>query len=118
MAQTMKRIRQYPGTDAEKRKKYMDAATEIVRSNLPEFTEFFESSNSEGGFYLPTENVEWTTGFWTGVIWLAYEYTGEACFKEAAESQVESFLKRIREKIDVNHHDMGFLYSLSCVAAY
>ena len=80
MAQTMKRIRQYPGTDAEKRKKYMDAATEIVRSNLPEFTEFFESSNSEGGFYLPTENVEWTTGFWTGVIWLAYEYTGEACF--------------------------------------
>ena len=118
MAQTMKRIRQYPGTDVEKRKKYMDAATEIVRSNLPEFTEFFESSNSEGGFYLPTENVEWTTGFWTGVIWLAYEYTGEACFKEAAESQVESFLKRIREKIDVNHHDMGFLYSLSCVAAY
>ena len=75
MAQTMERIRQYPGTDAAMRKKYMDAAAEIIRSNLPEFTEFFESSNSEGGFYLPTENVEWTTGFWTGVIWLAYEYT-------------------------------------------
>ena len=70
MAQTMERIRQYPGTDAAMRKKYMDAAAEIIRSNLPEFTEFFESSNSEGGFYLPTENVEWTTGFWTGVIWL------------------------------------------------
>ena len=31
MAQTMKRIRQYPGTDVEKRKKYMDAATEMVQ---------------------------------------------------------------------------------------
>ena len=92
MAQTMERIRQYPGYGCgDEGGKNMDAAAEIIRSNLPEFTEFFESSNSEGGFYLPTENVEWTTGFWTGVIWLAYEYTGEACFKEAAESQVESF---------------------------
>ena len=31
---------------------------------------------------------------------------------------MESFLNRIEKKIDVNYHDMGFLYSLSCVAAY
>ena len=29
MAQTMERIRQYPGTDAAMRKKYMDAAAEM-----------------------------------------------------------------------------------------
>ena len=31
---------------------------------------------------------------------------------------MESFLNRIQQRIDVDHHDMGFLYSLSCVAAY
>lgn len=31
---------------------------------------------------------------------------------------MDSFLERIKNKIDVNHHDMGFLFSLSCVAAY
>lgn len=31
---------------------------------------------------------------------------------------VASFDHRIRHKIEVDHHDMGFLYSPSCVAAY
>ena len=38
--------------------------------------------------------------------------------KAAGEVQVASFLHRIENKIDVDHHDMGFLYSPSCVAAY
>lgn len=62
--------------------------------------------------------MEWTTGFWTGCIWLAYEATGDDSFKKAAEVQADSFFHRIKHKIDVNHHDMGFLFSLSCVAAY
>lgn len=118
MAQTFESINKYPGIEDGMVKAALDGAVEIVRGNLKDFTDHMESSNSFGGFYEPTENVEWTTGFWTGVIWLAYEHTGEGCFKEAALVQVDSFLKRIEEKIDVNHHDMGFLYSLSCVAAY
>ena len=39
-------------------------------------------------------------------------------FRRAGEIQVESFFERIDKKIEVDHHDMGFLYSLSCVAAY
>lgn len=31
---------------------------------------------------------------------------------------MDSFLYRIEHKIEVDHHDMGFLYSPSCVAAY
>ena len=38
--------------------------------------------------------------------------------KEAALIQVDSFLNRIEKKIEVDHHDMGFLYSPSCVAAW
>ena len=32
--------------------------------------------------------------------------------------QVEDFYKRINEEFSVDHHDLGFLYSLSCVAGY
>ena len=62
---------------------------------------------------MRTLYVEWTTGFWTGCIWLSYEYTKDPAFREAATKQVDSFLNRIEKRIDVNHHDMGFLYSLS-----
>lgn len=118
MSQTFESIMSYPGTTPEELKKAMEQAAAVVRADLKMFTDRFPSSNSFGGFYLPGENVEWTTGFWTGVLWLSYEYTGEESFKKAAEIQVESFLYRIENKIDVNHHDMGFLFSLSCVAAY
>ena len=118
MAQTFEGIMKYPAADKEMAGKAMEEAVRIVRADLGEFTEKFPSSNSFGGFYEATDNVEWTTGFWTGVLWLAYEHTKDEAFKEAALIQVDSFLERIKNKIDVNHHDMGFLFSLSCVAAY
>lgn len=95
-----------------------------VVENLPEFTHKFQKAYSENNFYQPIENNYWTTGFWTGEIWLAYEWAKEngdpeaEKLKEAAMIQVESFLHRIDHKIEVDHHDMGFLYSPSCVAAY
>ena len=95
----------------------LDAACGILRGNLPQFTDQFQSSNSEHNFYQPSDNVEWTTGFCTGEYWLAWEHTREDAFKTAALRQVDSFLDRIQRKIDVDHHDMGFLYTPSCVAA-
>lgn len=118
MAQTFETIKNYKGTDKEILETALNQAVDIVRNNLEQFTNQFQSSNSFDLFYEPTENVEWTTGFWTGEIWLAYEQSREEGFREAADIHVESFLDRIVNKIDVNHHDMGFLYSLSCVAAY
>ncbi|MDE5939263.1 MAG: glycoside hydrolase family 88 protein [Lachnospiraceae bacterium] len=96
---------------------------QVVR-NLDIFTDKFQKAYSENGFYEPIENNYWTTGFWTGEIWLAYEYEKERGgssadrLRESGEIQVESFLRRIENKIEVEHHDMGFLYSPSCVAGY
>ena len=78
-----------------------------VEKSLPAFTEKFQNAYSENGFYRPIENVEWTTGFWTGEIWLAYEYTEKEKFRQAAEIQIDSFLKRIEEKIAVARHAGG-----------
>jgi len=85
---------------------------------LPEFTDCFQKAYSENDFYQPSPNTDWTCGFWTGEIWLAYEYSGDERLRKAAEVQVQSFLNRIERKIAVDHHDMGFLYTPSCVAAY
>lgn len=96
----------------------MDFATAQTERCLPQFTEKFKKAYSEHNFYQPTENVDWTTGFWTGQIWLSYEETGKEIFRRAGEVQIESFLNRIEKKIEVEHHDMGFLFSPSCVAGY
>lgn len=93
------------------------SAAQVIR-NLPEFTRKFQNAYSENNFYKPIDNTYWTTGFWTGEIWLSYEYCGDERLRKAGEIQIESFLERIDKKIEVDHHDMGFLYSPSCVAGY
>lgn len=102
----------------EEIKDALSFASGQVTRNLLEFTHEFQNAYSEHNYYRPIPNNYWTTGFWTGEIWLAYEYTGDERLKNAGEIQVDSFMERIRNKIEVDHHDMGFLYSPSCVAAY
>ncbi len=102
----------------EEAKEALNAASAHILDILPQYTDKFQNAYSVDGFYPAIENNYWTTGFWTGEIWLAYETTGDERFKNAAMVQVKSFYDRIVNKIEVDHHDMGFLYSLSCVAAY
>lgn len=89
-----------------------------VRKNIPEFTHEFPSASSENGVYKATENHCWTTGFWTGILWWAYDYTKDDVFKKAAEIQCKSFKHRIENEIYVDHHDLGFLFELSCIKGY
>ncbi|HYC96125.1 MAG TPA: glycoside hydrolase family 88 protein, partial [Sphingomicrobium sp.] len=64
------------------------------------------------------DNVEWTNGFWTGMMWLAWEMTGKDAYREAAEDNVLSFVERLERRANVDHHDLGFLYTLSACAAH
>ena len=96
----------------------LDRAVEQVRINLPLYTEKCQNHSSVDGIYPACENVQWTCGFWPGEVWLSYERTGDDAFRACAQTLVESFADRIERKIEVDHHDMGFLYSPSCVAAY
>ena len=61
---------------------------------------------------------DWTSGFWTGMLWLAYEITGEERYRKTASFQIKSYDERITNKVAVNHHDLGFLYTPSVVAGY
>ena len=89
-----------------------------IRNNISEFYDSFPAASSISQIYPAAENNDWTNGFWTGQLWLAYEQTKEAAFKEAALYKVPGFRERLVKRIVVDHHDMGFLYTPSCVAAY
>lgn len=82
--------------------------------------ENFAKSNSKNNVYSYDDYTgnDWNLGFTTGLYWLAYEATGDDKYKDWALAQIPGLYKKIDEKINVNHHDMGFLYIPSCVAAY
>ncbi|MEO7586942.1 MAG: DUF2264 domain-containing protein [Arachnia sp.] len=63
-------------------------------------------------------NTEWTTGFVPGMFWAAGELSGDEKFFDAGRRHIPSFIDRIDRLVHVNHHDLGFLYTLSCVTAW
>ena len=50
---------------------------------------------------------EWCSGFWPGVLWYDYEYTGKATIKEEAEKFTEPL--KFLSQIPAYDHDLGFL---------
>lgn len=89
-----------------------------VDLNMMYFKNKFPYSATKELKYPIIENIEWTDGFWTGMLWLAYEYTNDEKYKKLAQQNVDSFLYRVENRIELDHHDLGFLYSLSCVSGY
>jgi len=64
----------------------------------------------------------WTNGFWPGIVWLMYQKTGDAYYKDVANRLEERLdgvlLGRIGEGVSTLHHDVGFMWLLSAVANY
>lgn len=105
--------------DRERIRRELDSILKKIDRNMERFQDKFPMPSSEHGKYpLETNTDDWTQGFWTGMLWIAYEYSGDEKYRNAAERQLPSYIERIEKELGVEHHDMGFLYSLSCVAAY
>ena len=111
-----------PQAEESRIQKAMDICVEKVEAMLGAFSDAFPGPASEKLFYVPGRNRSWTSGFWTGEVWLAFENAKteaqKQAFSAAGRKQIDSFLERIRSHDDVDHHDMGFLYTPSCVAGY
>lgn len=103
-------------------KPYIEQAMHFVLQKIDEnlitFTESFPGPVSNNNAYSPTGNTDWTTSFWTGLLWLAYEVTGDPKYRKVAEIHLKSFRRRIEKRIGTDTHDLGFLYTLSCMAAF
>lgn len=99
-------------------KNAIDLVIKQIDANIEYFKDKFPSSTTKNNEYGIIENIEWTDGFWTGLLWLAYEYTGDEKYRELADKNVASFKNRVEKDIELDHHDLGFLYSLATVSGY
>lgn len=97
---------------------YLQNAAARVKENLNIFTNCFPSDESKDYMYVPWEGRSWTEGFWTGMNLLSYEFTKDKSYMDAVNIQLEYFKNRAEKRTALDHHDLGFLYSLSCVAKY
>ncbi|MDR2253157.1 MAG: glycoside hydrolase family 88 protein [Bifidobacteriaceae bacterium] len=100
-------------------------ALATVRRNIEEFGERFPGDCSVADRYrdrvggpVPGANVGWTTGFRTGMIWLAGELSPDPVLERAGLRDVASFTQRLARRVDLETHDLGFLYMPSCVTAW
>lgn len=96
----------------------IEFALDKVRGNLETFRDLVPPAASENQVYQPEENIDWTASFWPGMLFLGKELTRSTEFDEVLARQMESFQHRLDEKIALETHDIGFLYSLTAVADY
>lgn len=93
-------------------------AVDKIKENQAEFSYLVPPAASKNLVYVPEGNTDWTSSFWIGQLFLAKELTGSNDFNEVINHQLESFQHRLDQKIGLETHDIGFLYSLSAVADY
>jgi unsaturated chondroitin disaccharide hydrolase len=122
---------------SQKEQGWIDAATEKltrvaarVEDNIPyqsyegawRFTNRTEAGEeplwSRGTELVHTEALDWwTNGFWGGLLWLLYDQTGDARYRQYAIG-LEERLDSVIEGFDLLSHDMGFMWMLTSGAHY
>src|SRR4051794_32608616 len=109
-----------PTPDADATERAVAAALRTIDANIAEFGDRYPGDTTVQNRYrfrpgpggLPDgANLGWTTSFWPGMIWLAFELTGDDKYQRSAAAHVSSFADRIERLTDVDTHDLGFLYT-------
>ena len=61
--------------------KELEFCQEKLGAMLPRFQDCFPAANTEELVYpAEHENFEWTTSFFSGMLWLLYEHTGDPAY--------------------------------------
>lgn len=88
-----------------------------TKQNLSRYNQKFPHISNDK-CYEWGDNEDWIEGFWTGIVWLCYEYSGDEYLRLQANSQIASFHRRLQAQHALEHHDIGFLYGLSALAGW
>lgn len=73
----------------------IEAVLKKVNRNMAKLGHLFPTPATSNNAYGSIKNIEWTTGFWTGILWLCYEVTGDEKYRELADVHVDDFLERL-----------------------
>jgi unsaturated chondroitin disaccharide hydrolase len=89
-----------------------------IKNNIAVFKDNYPAPASVNGIYPLIQNTDWTSAFWPGMLYLAWESTGDGLFSQTGDSLIPGFRNRLDQGIETETHDLGFLYTLSCVAPW
>jgi unsaturated chondroitin disaccharide hydrolase len=95
----------------------MSFALDRVDDIAEEMDGAFPSHGDEPLHYEQSGAEGWTPSFWTGICWLAHEYTGSDRYRDIAMNHIDAFRTRLASG-EVDTHDLGFLYTLSSVTGW
>ncbi len=118
MIQNQERFNDYKELTEEKIDAAIKQTVQRVKKYIPYFVDKFPPEASVNNVYPIMDHRSWVEGFYTGILWLCYELTGDEEFSDAAKNHIGDFKMRIEKRDGVDSHDLGFLYTLSCVAQY
>jgi unsaturated chondroitin disaccharide hydrolase len=107
-----------PDTDGDFWRNALAYCVGKIKNNIAVFKDSYPAPASVNGIYPLIQNTDWTSAFWPGMLFLAGESTGDGLFFKTGESLVSSFRNRLDRGIETETHDLGFLYTLSCVAPW
>lgn len=75
-------------------------------------------ATSRGNKFHPEDAHDWTASFWVGILQLAKEYEENQEYDGIIKEQLNLFKHRLGQRIALDTHNLGFLYSLSAVADF
>lgn len=99
----------------------VEYATEQIFSVMKDFVHKYPCSASNNLFYDAFPDIyetDWVPGFWTGMLWLSYELTGNELYRAVAEAQFDDYKEKYDDFSSLWGHDIGFIYIPSIVAQY
>lgn len=98
--------------------KALNEALDKIELNIDRFDGLFPLVSNNDDKYELEPNNEWTSGFWVGMLWLASEVSSKEVFLETAKTYTEQLINRLENNKDLEHHDIGFIYTLSTLAGW
>ena len=94
----------------------MDKVIAKLKCNAEEIGDKFVHNESNGRYTESSVN-DWITGFYPGMLWEAYKYSGYEKFKTIAV-RLEDKLDEAINNFDLPGHDVGFVWLLTAGANY
>ncbi|WP_283130489.1 glycoside hydrolase family 88 protein [Enterovibrio norvegicus] len=96
---------------------HLTKVMQTIKRNIPRIGERNPKIGNPDFSWTHCGDFDWVSSFWAGQLWLCYQTTSDERYKNSAMLRKSYFANMLLDPFWLDH-DLGFQYSLSCVAEY